>query len=498
MQASLDPQDFESARQARDPRFDGKFYVGVLTTGIYCRPTCPVRIPKKENVQLYPSAAAAAAAGFRPCLRCKPESSPGTPDWCAGSWKVSRALQLIEQGFLDDHPVNHLAARLGVGPRQLSRLFRERLGASPLQLAKTRRLQFAKKLLDETDMPLSAVCFAAGFSSVRRFNAVFLETYSRSPGQVRRSRLVRKRDSDRPVQPGQVHLQLSYRPPYDWQSTLDFLRYRMIPGVESVQDKTYARSFTLDGKQGHFKAAFVDSAPLLNVVIDYPDTAQLSRIVEKIRRIFDLRADSLAIQSDLARDPFLAEVVRRHNGLRVPGCWDGFEVCIRAILGQQVTVKAATTLAARVAEKFGEPYRCETDQLTHTFPAPTTLQQADLDGLGIVGQRVAAIRAVSQAVSTGKLGFDPACDSEAFISAMCHIKGIGEWTARYVAMRALGDPDAFPYGDLILRRAAAPAGETLSPRQLLNRSQNWQPWRAYAVIFLWKHYANQKGAGEKK
>ncbi len=482
----LDPDDYEAARQSRDARFDGRFFVGVLTTGIYCRPVCPVRIPRKENVQLYRSAAAAAAAGFRPCLRCRPESSPGTPAWSGASWKVSRALQLIDRGFLDSDSVEELARQLGIGPRQLARLFQSHLGASPVEVAQTRRLHFAKKLIDETSMPLAEVCFAAGFGSLRRFNAVFVNTYGRSPRQLRdkQGRRARRQAS--------LQLTLSYRPPFDWRAMLAFLAYRAIPGVELVTDSSYARTFSIGGEHGHFEVCFGEQSNALQVQIVAPQSRQLTHIVDRIRSIFDLRADSALIDENFSKDKLLGPVVKTNPGLRVPGCWSGFEVAVRAILGQQVSVKAASTLVARVAARHGSSYHADDkpEGLDYVFPEAKQLAHADLDNLGIVGSRIAAIKALAGEVAAGDLPMDCRVDSAGFVARICRIKGIGEWTAQYIAMRALDDPNAFPHSDLILRRAAAEPGQTLTPKQMLARAEAWQPWRAYAVILLWRHYAS--------
>lgn len=480
----LDPEALEAARQSRDVRFDGRFFVGVLTTGIYCRPVCPVRVPMKENVQLYRTAAAAAGAGFRPCLRCRPESSPGTPAWTGASWKVSRALQLIDQGFLDDAGVAELAAQLEVGPRQLSRLFQQHLGASPVEVGKTRRLHFAKKLIDETDLPLAEVCFAAGFGSVRRFNAVFNEVYGRSPRALRRHHTGKPTDRTKPIR-----LTLSYRPPYDWRALLDFLAYRAIPGVEQVTGNSYARTFRLGQTCGDFEVRFGAGTNAVELRINSAAPGVLFRVVDRVRALLDLRADSGVIEADLARDKLLGDLVRRYPGTRVPGCWDGLEVAVRAVLGQQVTVRAATTLVSRVVARHGTLYRCANPALTHLFPEAQTLATADFDGLGIVGQRIGAIRQLAALVREGDLAIDPTAETAEFVARICNVKGIGEWTAQYIAMRALNDPDAFPYGDLILRRAAGD-GDTLAPRELLQRAADWQPWRAYAVLLLWRHYGD--------
>jgi AraC family transcriptional regulator of adaptative response / DNA-3-methyladenine glycosylase II len=457
---------------------------------------------------LYKSAASAATAGFRPCLRCRPESSPGTPAWSGSSWKVSRALQLIDQGFLDTASVDELAQQLEVGPRQLSRLFQQHLGASPVEVAQTRRLHFAKKLIDETAMPLAEICFAAGFGSVRRFNAVFNKTYGRSPKELREKsnlhlRVQRNIAANRDaagingIDSG-IELSLSYRPPYDWQSLLAFLAYRAIPGVEAVTASSYARTISLDGVSGHFIAHFEPTSNRLKVQLHYPESRHLYHIIDRIRSIFDLRADSTRIDQHLGTDRLLQPMLENFPGLRVPGCWDGFEVAVRAILGQQISVKAASTLVARIVEKFGEKYIGGGEELLdggehlrYIFPSPAILADADLSGLGIVTQRMAAIKSIAVLIHSGELQIDCSTDTDKFTSKICEVKGIGEWTAHYIAMRALNDPDAFPHSDLILRRAAAPAGETLTARQLLADSESWQPWRAYAVILLWRNYQSE-------
>lgn len=509
----FDSAVYESARQARDPRYDGRFFVGVLTTGIYCRPICPVRIPKQENIQLYRSAAAAATAGFRPCLRCRPESSPGTPAWTGGSWKVTRALEMIERGFLDVSTPRALAAKLFIGERQLGRLFQQHLGAAPNEVAQTRRLHFAKKLIDETDLPFTTLCFAAGFGSVRRFNAVLKQTYGKSPRELRARRLTRTNpekgskgskgaNESNEIAVGAIVLTLSYRPPFDWAALLSFLAYRAIPGVEQVTESSYARSFRVindAGKvdaQGHFIAQFSTDANTVSLSVWIDNKAALQRVVERVRAILDLRADSEIIERTLASDPRLAKLVARYPGTRVPGCWSGFEVAIRAILGQQVTVKAASTLVSRVAMRHGEAYDCDQEGIDYFFPEAEAIAIADLEGLGIVRARVTAITDVARRIVAGELDIGPNASLEAFVCAFCEIKGIGEWTAHYVAMRALADPNAFPHSDLILLRAAAETGEKLTPRALKARAEPWQPWRAYAVLLLWRGYAaieNEKG-----
>jgi AraC family transcriptional regulator of adaptative response / DNA-3-methyladenine glycosylase II len=489
----LDPALYESARQARDPRYDGRFFVGVLTTGIYCRPVCPVRVPKQENISLYRSAAAASAAGFRPCLRCRPESSPGTPAWSSGPWKVTRALEMIERGYLDNNTLEALAAKLLIGERQLARLFKEHLGATPSEVAQTRRLHFAKKLIDETDLPFTSICFAAGFGSVRRFNAVLRKTYGRTPRELRAMNGVQSRRAEAETS-GAIELTLSYRPPFDWRGLLEFLAYRAIPGVERVTQSSYGRSFRLtDGivvqAEGHFIAQFSELSNSVSLRVWIDNKGALQQVVERVRAILDLRADSDAIETALSADSRLAGLISRFPGTRVPGCWSGFEVALRAILGQQVTVKAASTLVSRLAARHGEQYVCESEGIDYFFPEPEVIASANLDGLGIVHSRVAAILEVARRMKNGELEMGQHVALDSFIRAFCDIRGIGEWTANYVAMRALGDPNAFPHSDLILLRAAADKGERLTPSGLKEKARLWQPWRAYAVLLLWRGYA---------
>lgn len=480
----LDNHEYENARQSRDPRFDGRFFIGVLTTGIYCRPVCPARMPKKENVQLYPTAASASEAGFRPCLRCRPESSPGTPAWVGAPYKVSKALHLIAKGILDDSSVEALAGQLSIGSRQLSRLFQQHVGASPIAVAQTQRLHFAKKLIDETQLPFSAVCFAAGFGSVRRFNAVFQSIYGKSPKELRKGGRRSKIDGNI------IQVKLTYRPPMDWKSMLAYLEYRKIPGVEHIdfENNAYCRTIAIEDEVGDIRVVFSEDHNHVTLQINFPDTRHLFHIVEKVRLLFDLKADSEEIERFFSSDILLNKVARKNPGTRVTGCWDGLEVTVRAILGQQVTVRAATTLAGRVADKYGKPYEGSIPQLSRLFPGAKILFKAELSGMGIVGQRIQAIKAVAGKIAKKELVFDGVLETSEFVSRICEIKGIGEWTAHYIALRALNDPDAFPHSDLILRRAAAKKGETLAVKELLQRSEDWKPWRAYSVILLWKHY----------
>jgi AraC family transcriptional regulator of adaptative response / DNA-3-methyladenine glycosylase II len=476
----FDLRTCSQARKTRDPRFDGRIFIGVLTSGVYCRPICPAPSAKEKNVRYYATAAAAAEAGFRPCLRCRPECSPGTPAWMGTSATVSRALRLIAESPLEDGGVNALANHLGIGARHLRRLFLQHLGAPPITVVQTRRLHFVKKLIDETMMPMSQVALAAGFGSVRRFNATIRKVYRRTPTQIRK--LAHRRTAE----PEHEYLfRLRFRGPLDWDGMLAFLGQRAIPGVEAVEQGCYRRTISLDGSHGMLEASLEKAASAVAVRIRFADPRWLFLIVERVRRLFDLNADPFEIAAHLSADPILAKLLARRAGLRVPGCWDGFELAVRAVLGQQVTVKGASTLAGRLAQKFGTPVMAG-GGLTHLFPCPATLINADLTQIGLPGARAESIRALARAVAEGRLAFAGVTDVSAFVARFCELPGIGDWTAQYVAMRAFGDPDAFPSADLGLLHATS----IRHPRELEKRSRAWRPWRAYAAMCLWQ------GAGD--
>jgi AraC family transcriptional regulator of adaptative response / DNA-3-methyladenine glycosylase II len=463
---------FRAARLSRDPRFDGKFFIAVRTTRIFCRPVCPARSPKEENIDYYPTAAAALQAGFRPCLRCRPESW-GTPAWDGTSTTVTRALRLIQEGALEDSNVEALAERLGIGSRHLRRLFLQHVGATPIAVAQAQRLLSAKKLIDETTLPLTTIAIASRYGSIRRFNAAFRGTYGRSPRELRRN--------NQPVSTsGSCSLQLRYRPPYDYDALLDFLAGRAIAGVEYIRDDTYRRSFVLDGKAGWLEVQ-PSSRHALTLRVEFAEPTRLMDVVARVRRMFDLDADPWAINSSLKRDPLLARTIKTRPGLRVPGAWDGFELGVRAILGQQVSVAGASTLTTRLAAKFGHPVPFQVEGIAYTFPTADELVDAEL-AIGIPGSRAQAIRNFAQAVASGTLSFDGSLDSDTFIDRMCGIRGLGPWTAQYIAMRALSEPDAFPGGDLVLLRAAG----MKTTAEIESHSERWRPWRAYAAMHIWQ------------
>jgi len=474
----LDPRVCEQARLTRDARFDGLFFTAVRSTGIYCRPVCPAPTPKARNVEYFANAAAAAAAGYRPCLRCRPEAAPGTP-LRAHSALVTAALRLIDAGLLDAASVAQLAGRIGVGERHLRRLFVAEVGAGPLEIAATRRLLFAKKLLGETALPVTQIALAAGYASVRRFNAAFRSGYGQAPRTMRRARI------GAASVPG-VTLRLPYRAPYDFAALLAFFARRAIPGVEQVDATSYTRHFAFDGSAGTLRVTQHADADALLLTVNSAHTTRLQEISARVRRMFDVDADIGAINAQLRREPRLRTLVRKHPGQRLPGGWDGFEVALRAVLGQQISVAAARTLAQRLVQRFGEPARLDDGSDTRLFPLPQTLADADLTTIGLPRTRAQTLRTIARAVADGAVTFRAEQGLQAFVASWTALPGIGAWTAHYIAMRALSDPDAFPAADLVLRKAAAPPGETLSTRALEALAERWRPWRAYAVLHLWR------------
>ena len=498
----LDRAACDRARKSRDARFDGRFFIAVVTTKIYCRPICPARSPNDQNVRYYPTAAAAETAGFRPCLRCRPEASPGTPAWFGTSSVVSRALRMIGDGVLDRESVDRFADRLGVTSRHLRRLFVQHLGATPIDVALTRRVQSAKKLLDETQLPFAQVAIAAGFGSLRRFNGEMRRTYARTPTQLRRlaclagarSAAGERRRAKRPIAESDCYrFRLCYRPPYDWESLIAFLSARATPGVEFVDRSGYRRTIAINGKAGSIAIAPVEGAPVLSLEVRFADANMLLSIVERAKRMFDVAADPAVIAEQLSVDPLLRRACSAHGGIRVPGAWDPFELAVRAILGQQISVRAATTIAGRVAARWGSPAAIG-DGLDRLFPSPAQLQDAPIEEAGVIASRARAIRSLAHVCAGTWSPFstflerpdvgkdDQVPTQHSAIDVLSAIPGIGKWTAQYIAMRALNEPDAFPSGDLVLRRMAG----NCSPRELDAKSERWRPWRSYAVMLLWQ------------
>jgi len=478
--SGLDQEALNRARVSRDPRFDGKFYIAVTSTGIYCRPICPSRYAKRSNVRFFCTPAAAEAAGFRPCLRCRPEAAPGTPAWLGTAAVVRRALRLIHEGALDEDSVEALAGRLGIGARHLLRLFGRHVGASPIAVAQTRRLHFAVCLLAETNLPITQIAMAAGFGSSRRFNDAFRHTYGRAPRELRRA----GRRSGATVSAEEVVLRLAYRPPYDWTHVRDFLATRAIAGVERVDARGYARTVACEDGHALIRVSAVPGEDALELRVTGAPAAALMQLASVARRVFDLAADPARVAMELATDPLIGPLLRARPGLRIPGAWDPFECTVRAVLGQQVTVAAGCTFAARLVARAGIAVGGG-DGLTHLFPTPASLAGASLDALGITRTRAATLHALARAVLEGRIDFNAAPPELA--NALAALPGIGSWTAQYVALRALGEPDALPTGDLVLRRMAAPPGRAaLTSRELEDRAREWQPWRGYAVMHLWR------------
>ncbi len=470
----MDREACYRALRTRDARFDGRFYTAVLSTGVYCRPVCPARTPRPDRCVFFPSAAAAHAAGFRPCLRCRPELAPGVAGWRGTANTVTRALGLIADGaWSEGEDVEALAERLGVGGRHLRRLFARHVGAPPVAVAQAQRVLFAKRLVAETELSMAEVALASGFGSVRRFNEVMRRTFGRPPRALRRGG-----GADGPA--GAVELRLVPTAPYHWPSLLAFLAARAIPGVEEVADGQYRRTVALDGATGSVAVRAAPGGGHLLASIRLSRLGPLPAVVGGLRRLLDLDPDARAIDAHLARDPLLAPLVAARPGLRVPGAWDGFELAVRAVLGQQVSVAAARTLAGRLARAYGEGALGGL-----AFPGPERLAGARLERLGLTRARAAAVRSLARAVARDPSLLRPQGDLGEAVARLAELPGIGRWTAHYVAMRALREPDAFPETDLGLLRAAARRGAGTSPAALARRAEAWRPWRAYGAMHLW-------------
>ncbi len=483
----LDWRVCSRARLARDARFDGKFFIGVVSTKIYCRPICRARTSKECNVRYYPSAAAAAEAGFRPCLVCRPECSPGTSAWAGTQNTVARALRLIGESGLEDGGVEALAERLGVGSRHLRRLFLRHVGATPSAVAQTRRLHFAKKLIDETRLPMTQVAIASGFGCVRRFNDCIRKVYQRTPTEIRR--LAGKSAAQRE---GQYVFHLHFRPPYNWRRVLEFLAARATPGVEAVEAGTYRRTVSLNCGRGYFEVSLGEDRNALMARVEFADPRSLFLIIERICAMFDVNADWAVITRTLQADPFLASRAVSEQGVRVPGCWDGFELVTRAILAQQTGFAAGAAFAGRMVKALGQSFPAASG-LTHLFPTPEVLARADLAGIGLPKAKAATIRAFARAVCDGQLRFEGIADGSAFLARLSEIPGTEKWIAQYAAVRMLRDPDAFPSSDPALRRTAG----FNSVRELEEYSEAWRPWRAYAAMLLWQSAAPREIASRE-
>jgi AraC family transcriptional regulator of adaptative response / DNA-3-methyladenine glycosylase II len=475
--------DFESRYRAvasRDRRFEGRFLVAVTTTGVYCRVGCPSRTPLPPHVRFFPSPAAAEAAGFRPCKRCRPDLEGEL-----GGALIRDALHLIADGVADDHGIGDVARRLGVSLRTLDRTFTAAVGATPLQLARSRRAQTARTLIAQSSMPLVDVAFAAGFGSLRQFNETMRQQLGVAPGAFRRGQAApgsAGAADGREGSDGWLTLRLSRRDPFAAEPLLGFLAARAVTGVEAGSAAGYSRSLRTRGGVAVVTLSPADGHVLLRARLD--DLADLEDVVGRCRRLLDLDSDPRAVAADLGRDHLLAPLLAARPGMRVPGSAEPFETAVRAVLGQQVSVAAARTLAGRLVARHGDPLREPVGELTRVFPAPARLAEADLDGLGLTGRRIESIRALSRSVARGELDVAGG-DAEEFDSTLAALPGFGPWTRAYIAMRARGDPDAIPVSDLGLRRALERLGEPGDAPSVARRAEAWRPWRAYAAIQLW-------------
>ncbi len=461
----------------RDPRFDGVLFVGVTTTGVYCRPVCPARTPRIDRCRFFANAAAAENAGFRPCLRCRPELAPGAAIVDSASRIASSAAQRIEAGALNEGGLEELAAEFGVSSRQLRRVVKRELGVTPIELAQTQRLLLAKRLLTDSALPVIEVAFASGFSSVRQFNSLFRERYSLSPTALRRSN---HSNTSNEV----LIVEISYRSPMDWPALLKFLADRSVPGVESVEFNRYSRAVAIGQCRGWIEVERAEQKNALRVKIAHSLTKVLPPLLASIRNLFDLNARPHLIEARLGEDERMREIVKRHPGLRLPGAFDGFEMAMRAVLGQQISVAAARTIAGRITESFGDQIETPNPKLNRIPVSPLRLARAsgaDLTLFGLTGKRAECLVSLSRAAADGELRLEPGVDVEFMIERLKQIPGIGDWTAQYIAMRALRWPDAFLHSDLGVRKAL---GET-SSKLILEMAEKWRPWRAYALMHLW-------------
>jgi AraC family transcriptional regulator of adaptative response / DNA-3-methyladenine glycosylase II len=476
---TLNSDQCYDAVRTRDARFDGRFFVAVKTTRIYCRPICRVKTPMRKNCQFFSFAATAEAAGFRPCKRCRPELAPGSSLMEVSSQLARQAAYQINQDFLADHSLAELAEELGVTDRQMRRVFQDEFGVSPIEFWQTQRLLLAKQLLTDSKMPVTSVALASGFKSLRRFNTLIKARYRLTPTEFRKLQPERL-----PGNFSEISFRLNYRPPFDWESLLGFLAQRVIPRVEAVQDGIYYRTVRVQ-RQGQEFAGYLQvrhepESHRLSVQLSDALMPVCAVVLERVKRLFDLQADPLAI------DAALGALAAPRPGLRVPGSFDGFEMAVRAILGQQITVAGARTLAGRIALRFGAPVATALPELTHVFPTPQRLAAAstsEIGKLGITGQRAKTLIALAQVIAGGKLRLEPGRRVEETFEELRAIPGIGEWTAQYIAMRALSWPDAFPHTDLGIKKALG----TDNPKTILELAEKWRPWRAYAALHLWNN-----------
>lgn len=473
-----------NALLSRDVRFDGVFFTGVTSTGIYCRPICPARTPKQENCRFFNSREAAEKESFRPCLRCRPELSPGNAPMDSARRTAHLIAQRLEEGQISDGlSIEAIARQFAISSRQLRRIVHQEFGTSPIELIQIRRLLLAKQLLTETSLPVIHVAFASGFGSLRRFNAVFRTHYKMPPTHFRKKIAP---DNKEPLFPSTLSLQLAYRPPYNWTSLLEFLKARMIKGVEQISDDSYMRTVRLGSYKGWIRVTHISQRYALRVELSSSLTPVLPALLSQLRHLFDLNARPDLIAAHLMKDPCLFSAVNKNPGLRVPGAFDGFEMAIRAILGQQITVKAATTLSCRFAQAFGEYIETPFPELDRLTPLPADVSKMtvnDIAELGIISARAKCIIALAEAYSTGNLILDGGMNPELAMQKLEQLPGIGPWTAHYIAMRALRWPDAFVKEDIVVRKNLG----GISAKQAEQLSQAWRPWCSYATLHIWNN-----------
>lgn len=466
MNLTYDRNEFYRAHLAKDPRFDGKFFVAVKTTRIYCRPICPARKAHLKNLEFFIHAAQAEEAGFRPCLRCRPETAPGSAAWLGTSATVQRAIRIMDCCALEAFSIKALAKKLALGERWLRELFQQQVGASPQSILIAKKLDIARNLLDQSSLSITDIAFSSGFQSIRRFNDAFKLRFQNTPSAVRKT----------PCAKGVLRFQLSYRPPYAWINIINFLAQRAIPGVEQVEDNTYQRLITYGAVRGWFTVTHKQNNKI-EIECKLSKNANLLELIARIKNIFDLDADPMAIEHCLAEDKKLKPFLKHHQGLRIPGCWDGFEIAVRAVVGQKISVKAARTILGRIVERCGEEQTLDrTLKLTRFFPTAENILSANLSHLGLPASKIETLKLLAQAVANKTLILDGTADLESTCQRLLAIKGIGPWTVEYIAMRALRNPNGFPESDLELQKKIVRL--RLDPKK-------WAPWRAYAAILLW-------------
>lgn len=486
------PEICYRALEGRDERFDGFLFIGVTSTGVYCRPVCRVRTPRFQNCRFFRTAASAQGSGFRPCLRCRPETAPERPYGRELSFSVVRAMNYITDGTLDTESwsMDELSKRVGVGQRQLRRLFLRHFGAAPNAVAQTRRILLAKQLIHETQMPLTDVALAAGFGSIRRFNEVFQHLFHCAPGTLRR-----QVPYIQSYEGTDTTLRLRYRPPYDWVAMLAYLRSHAIQGLEIIDDYSYHRTIEFSGIVGSIRVFHVPEEQSLGVSMRFPDVRLIPTIVSRVRSMFDVGAEIDVIDAHLSQDPLLRRLVTAHPGLRVPGAWHGFELTVRAILGQQVSIAAAAKLGSRLVALHGRSVPAELaihPALKHAFPMADRFLGRKSTGVGMPSVREQALRSVAGLVREDPELFRPVDSADSAIAKLRSVAGVGDWTAQYVALRAFQQVDALPAGDMVLLKSIAELeGKPTNRAQLLHRSESWRPWRAYAAQHLWTWYGDR-------